>query len=76
MLALLPYGCEPVTTTTVVANDPTILAFHADWCKPCNRMKPVWADLEIKGYQVLYIDVDVSKEDEHYRVVVIPTTIG
>lgn len=75
MLALLTADCSPGDTEIAVAEAPTILAFHANWCKVCDRMEPVWTTLERKGYKVVHIDVDRSTQDEHYAVDIVPTTI-
>lgn len=56
-----------------------VLDFYADWCGPCQMMKPVFADLE-KDYEgkvkfsVINVDENPGKSAEH-QVLSIPTYV-
>lgn len=56
-----------------------ILDFYADWCHPCQIMKPIFEELEkeLKGkVKFTIIDVDKNPEkSEKYNVLSIPTYI-
>ncbi len=66
LLAVLLAGYnQPVT------KEPVIIAFHADWCRVCKRMYPVWRSLD----NVQWVNVDNSALDEKYKVSVVPSTV-
>lgn len=52
---------------------PIVYAFTDDKCVPCQQMKPVWKQLERKGYKVYYYKSE--KMRDKYDVSVLPTTI-
>jgi thiol-disulfide isomerase/thioredoxin len=35
--------------------------FSARWCGPCQMLKPLWAELRLEGYRIVYIDTDTYK---------------
>ena len=46
-------------------NQPCIIDFYADWCRPCKMVAPIMEDLakEYKGKAVFYrINIDQEKE--------------
>ena len=56
-----------------------VLDFYADWCGPCQMMKPIFAELE-KQYQdkVHFTVIDVDKEPDKgtaHHVLGIPTYV-
>lgn len=55
-----------------------ILDFYADWCGPCNAMKPTIAALIAEGYDVEKIDMDAEGSTERaseFGVMSIPTLV-
>jgi thioredoxin-like negative regulator of GroEL len=38
-----------------------IFYFTADWCQPCNKVRPVVEDMKKEGYQFQMIDVDYEE---------------
>lgn len=37
-----------------------LLAFSAKWCKPCQKMQPVWQKLRAEGVPVMIVDIDAN----------------
>jgi thiol-disulfide isomerase/thioredoxin len=57
-------------------SDPILLDFHADWCGPCQKMRPAVDQLSRKGYPVKSINIDRSKATaDRYGVQAVPTFI-
>ena len=55
-----------------------LLDFYADWCGPCQQMKPVIEELEkeLKDVKFTKINVDENQaEAQKYNVMSIPTFI-
>ncbi len=56
-----------------------VLDFYADWCGPCQMMKPVFAELERQyqdkvKFEVINVDQDPVKSSQ-YNVLSIPTYV-
>ena len=64
---------------SVVAQNGWILAdFHADWCKPCQRMHPVLDKLQNQFLDVEFLKVNSDNESElaaEMKIRSIPTLI-
>jgi hypothetical protein len=72
-LALLTAAGTPSSDTP---REPVLLDFHADWCSPCRKMRPVVAELIRQGYPVKSIDIDQAPQlAKRYQVEVVPTFI-
>lgn len=53
-----------------------LLDFHADWCGPCQQMRPAVQRLSEMGYTIKSIDVDRSPElARRYNVQNVPTFV-
>jgi thioredoxin 1 len=56
-----------------------LLDFSADWCPPCQMMKPIFAELEKElAGRVAFETVDVDNNSEranHYSVMSVPTFV-
>jgi len=56
-----------------------VIDFYADWCGPCQAMKPIVEELEKKyGKQVTFKKVDVEAEAElsaQHQIMSIPTFV-
>ncbi len=58
------------------SSDPVLLDFHADWCVPCQKMRPAVNQLSRKGYPVKSINIDRSQATaQRYGVQAVPTFI-
>jgi thioredoxin 1 len=63
----------------VNANKLTVIDFYADWCGPCQMLKPIFEELgsEYNG-KVNFFKVDTQKEyelAEGFKVMSIPTIV-
>ena len=58
---------------------PTLVDFYAEWCGPCQAMKPILDQLKNKlgaDIRVLKIDVDKNaKASTKYKIMGVPTFI-
>ena len=61
VLALL---IAPIGTT---AAEPVLLDFHAEWCGPCQKMRPEVDALVQKHYPVRSIDIDADHAPRRAR---------
>ncbi len=58
------------------ASDPVLLDFHADWCGPCQKMRPAIDQLSRKGYPIQSVDIDKAQAvAARYDVKAVPTFI-
>jgi thiol-disulfide isomerase/thioredoxin len=53
-----------------------LVVFYATWCSPCQRAKPIVAQIEAAGVEVVRIDIDAdSGLVERYGIGSVPTFI-
>lgn len=61
------------------ANGPVLVDFSAEWCPPCQRMKPVLRKLaaEVEGAAAVYeVDIDQSRRlSQFYEIRSIPACL-
>ncbi len=73
LLAVVTTAYAPPSDETA---EPLLLDFHAEWCGPCQKMRPAVEQLSHKGYPIKSIDIDQSpKLAARYRVQSVPTFI-
>ena len=59
----------------VISKGPTILDIYAEWCKPCQQIKPFFEDLSSKHPNVNFVkaDVDIAEDvSEKFEVQAMP----
>ena len=63
----------------IESNDIVLVDFYADWCGPCQQMKPILVDVKKNiGDQARIVKIDVDKYQDisaEYQVRSIPTLI-
>lgn len=58
------------------ARGDCVIYFSANWCTPCQRMKPVAEQLQREGFDIRPVDVDARPDLKiAYRVVRVPTFV-
>jgi thiol-disulfide isomerase/thioredoxin len=59
------------------ASPPVLLDFHAEWCGPCQKMRPIVKQLKQNKFPVKSIDIDHDPGDlaTRYRVQAVPTFV-
>ncbi|MFI5456125.1 MAG: thioredoxin domain-containing protein [Isosphaerales bacterium] len=73
LLTLLTAVASPAGDSTA---EPVLLDFHAEWCGPCQRVRPAVQQLIRAGYPIKQIDIDRDpKLASRYRVEGVPTFI-
>lgn len=69
---LLFVGCE--TQPKSKASASKVIAFTATWCHPCQKAKPVLAQIKAAGVEVSVIDIDAQPGvARQYGVTSVPT---
>lgn len=73
-------GCERPLPQSPALPPPRckmkVLAFTASWCVPCQKAKPVLAQVEAAGVEVQVVDIDAQSElARQYGVTSVPTFI-
>lgn len=56
-----------------------LIHFTADWCQPCQKMKPIIQDFIINNPNIEYVKVDIEEEFEiakQYNILGVPTLIA
>ena len=55
-----------------------VLDFYADWCGPCQMLKPVIEEVKAEHPEVEFVPVNIDEEQEmaeKYEVMSIPTLV-
>lgn len=70
---------SPGSARAAAASLPKMIELYADWCPPCQRMKPILDQLE-KEYKgkVQFVRIDVDKDQaaaKKYKVTSIPVQL-
>ena len=55
-----------------------LVKFYADWCGPCQMMKPIVEELAEKHEEIKVLEINIDDEDElaeKYRVETIPCLV-
>lgn len=59
-------------------NRPILIDFYADWCGPCQMLKPVIEDLSTSTQHTKVVKINIDQEPElanQFQVMSIPTLI-
>ncbi len=74
-LLLAPLAVPPLQAESALK----ILKFEADWCGPCQQMKPIFSSVaaEFKGVSFQTVDVDRQTDLANtYKVEMLPTIVA
>lgn len=55
-----------------------VLDFYADWCGPCQMLKPILEEIEKEHPEVEFVPINIDEEQElaeKYEVMSIPTLV-
>ena len=78
-LALTAVATVSVQEIHAADGDLKIYKFEADWCGPCQKMKPIFkkvsADFKDVKFQTVNVDKD-SSTTERFKVSILPTVIA
>lgn len=70
---------DQVESESISGELPMLVEFSAIWCGPCQKMKPIFEDLEMTyGDKITFRTVDIDKDSEmaeFYHVTAVPTFI-
>ena len=59
-------------------NTVTVVDFSANWCMPCRMLKPILERVENVFPDVVFLNVDISEEEElseRYKIFSVPTIV-
>ena len=59
-------------------NSSSVVEFYADWCKPCHKFAPTFAEVAEKHSDIEFYRVDADKEyllAAAFKAVILPTVI-
>ena len=62
----------------LVQKGKVLVKFYADWCGPCQMMKPIVEELAEKHEEIKVLEINIDDEDElaeKYRVETIPCLV-
>jgi thioredoxin 1 len=69
---------EITKLTDIPIDKKVVIDFFADWCGPCKRVAPVYAELAEKLTDIVFIKVNVDEAEEvaeGFEVTSLPTFI-
>lgn len=78
-LALAAVAAVSVQECRADSGDLKIYKFEADWCGPCQKMKPIFkkvsADFKDVTFQTVNVDKD-KKTSDRFNISILPTVIA
>lgn len=70
---------QPTFSDVIQSDTPTLVDFYADWCGPCQQMKPILQEIKTNlGNRIRIIKVDVDRAQaaaQVYHIQSIPTLL-
>jgi len=61
---VVDYDIGPDSPTQVNLEATTLVVYSAEWCLPCQMMKPMLRQLKREGYKIVILDVDKIQRGE------------
>lgn len=71
-------GCDIVLEKALQNNKNLLIIFSAKWCGYCRSLKTDLEKLDVKNYEICYIDIDEQSNKDlmkHFNIKMVPTSI-
>lgn len=63
-MAVISVNSEQFESEVLKEEKPVLVDFNADWCGPCQALKPIVEELSSSHPDVKFVSVNIDDEDE------------
>lgn len=77
-MAVLEMNREKFDKEVLQSKDIVLVDFNANWCGPCQMLKPILEEISLEKQDVKFVSVNIDDEDElaeEYEVFSIPCLV-
>jgi thioredoxin-related protein len=71
-------GCDIVLEKALQNNKNLLIIFSAKWCGYCRSLKVDLEKLDVRNYEICYIDIDEQSNKDlmkHFNIKMVPTSV-